>query len=354
MDTNIRSSISPLEAGIQWIPASDPRFTINGLPWFAENQGAFVRLPKRAQGVVRDVVWDLGTMPSGGRVRFKTDSTNLKLRIQHSRPEIAMTNMCAVGVSGIDLYEGPPSKMRYWKSSQPTQPKSTYVWDYFTKLPRQLREFTLYLPVHNDLVLLEIGIDAGAVIQPPTPFRLAKPVVFYGMSITQGACSARPATGYVPTAGRQMGIDVVNLGFAGNGKCDLELIDFIAGLDMACFVNDCVPNMKMEEMQARYASFHEKIRARHPDLPILLMTSFGWAQDNYIPGWCDAQNALAVATWKQFRDHGDKNMHLLDCREIIGLESDHPSVDGVHLTDLGFKRLADAVAAVLQRILNLL
>jgi len=35
------------------------------------------------------------------------------------------------------------------------------------------------------------------------------------------------------------------------------------------------------------------------------------------------------------------------------LEQDYPSVNGVHLTDLGFRQMTDGVAPVLKRILHL-
>lgn len=354
LDENFKDKNPKILDGLQWILAADPRFTVNGLPWFHENGGDFFRLPKRAKGVVREPVWELGTMPSGGRIRFKTDSTTLKLRIQHSRAEIAMVHMCAVGMSGIDLYEGPPSRMVYWNSSKQIVPKEPYVAQYFEKLPKKMREFTLYLPTYNDLVLLEIGLDVGAKIARPTAFRLKKPVVVYGTSITQGGCASRGANGFVPLLGRMLGVDVINLGFSGNGKSDLEVADIINEIDSACFVNDCIANMGIEDMKARYVEFNEKIRAKRPTLPILFMTSICWAGANIQnQPWLTETNQFVIDTYNRFRKRGDKNAHLLDCRKIIGIDPDHPSVDGCHLTDLGYKRMADGVAPVLKRILKL-
>ena len=51
-----------------------------------------------------------------------------------------------------------------------------------------------------------------------TPFRTAKPVVFYGTSITQGGCASRSGMSYQAILGRQLNLDFVNLGFSGNGK----------------------------------------------------------------------------------------------------------------------------------------
>ena len=354
LDPNFSSQAPKIEEGLQWIAANDGRFTVNGLAWFKENGGEFIRLPKRVKGVVRGPVWELSLMPSGGRVRFQTDSGNLKLRIQHSRGEVAMLHMCAVGVSGIDLYEGPPHKMVYWGSNKNIQPKVPYVSSYLANLPRKTREFSLYLPTYNDLVLLEIGLDPGAVIEPPSRFRLAAPVVFYGTSITQGGCSSRGANGYVPVVGRMLGVDVINLGFSGNGQSDPEIAPLLAEIEASCYVNDCIANMSLDQMKERYAAFNETIRSKRPTTPILLMTSSRRAGENYIPSPQEEEkNAIVRTTFNQFRKRGDKNVHLLDCRKIIGFDPDHPSVDGAHLTDLGFKRLADGVALALGKVLAL-
>ena len=134
------------------------------------------------------------------------------------------------------------------------------------------------------------------------------------------------------------------------------MADFIAEIDMACFVNDCVGNMSLKLMNERYAAFNQKIRARCPRLPILLMTFIRRAEEQYQPELAkiaDDRNAVVFRTFKEFRKRGDRNVHLLECRDLIGFQADHPSVDGAHLSDLGFWRLANEVAPKLKMILNL-
>lgn len=350
LDKNFQTTPVTTEDGIAWFTVDKPPFAVDGLPWFKENGGAFYRLPLRAKGTVREALWELGMRPSGGRVRFKTDSPTLRIRAEHSRG-LAMSHMCAVGVSGVDLYEGPPHKMTYWNSSRPTVEKAPYVVSFFADRPKKLREFTLYLPTYNDLTRLEIGVAADAKLAAPSPYRRKKPVVFYGTSVTQGGCSSRAGTGWVPVVGRQLGLDVVNLGFSGNGWCDMELIPFLDELAMDCLVIDPVGNLGLERIE-RFAPFVEAIRARRPKLPLVLMTFFRQASEHYRgdQGW-DEVNARVIETYRRLRRGGDQNVHLIETRKFVGLEADHPSVDGVHLTDLGFKMMADGVAPVLRKIL---
>jgi len=354
LDKNFQAAPLKTEEGFTWFTVDQAPFVVVGLLWFKENGGEFNRLPKRAKGVVRDALWELGTMPSGGRVRFKTDSPTLRVRVRHSRPEIAMVHMCAVGMSGIDVYEGPPKRMTYWTSTKAIVPKETYVTQFFNDLPKKLREFTLYFPTYNDLVQFEVGVVAGSTLAAPTAYRLKKPVVFYGTSVTQGGCSSRVATGFVPLVGRKLGINVVNLGFSGNGRCDPELVPLLNEIDMACLVVDPVCNMGPDLMKTSFAPFLNGIRARWPKLPLVLMTTFRFAQENFAlkPRWHEASD-IAVATYRQMRRQGDKNVHLIECRKFFGAGPDHPSVDGVHLTDVGFEKMANGVAPVLKKILRL-
>ena len=356
LDKNFRAAPAKTEEGIAWHTVNTAPFAVDGLPWFQENGGAFYRLPKRAQSSLREALWELGTMPSGGRVRFKTDSPILQARVQHSRGDVglAMPHMCAVAVSGLDLYEGPPRKMTFWTSTRPGHAADPYIVTLVADLPKKLREFTIYLPTYNDLVRFQIGLAPGARLAAPSPYRKKTPVVFYGTSVTQGGCSSRSANGFVSVVGRLLGIDVVNLGFSGNGQCDPELVPLLDEIDMACLVVDCVANMGLARMQTGYGPFLAALRARRPKLPWVLMTFFRSANELYRGSReSDAMNAIVLRTYRQMCRQGDRNVYLLDARKMIGCEQNHPSVDGVHLTDLGFQKMADGVAPLLKRILRL-
>ncbi|MCG3149412.1 MAG: hypothetical protein PCFJNLEI_02873 [Verrucomicrobiae bacterium] len=355
LDPNFQAAPTAIVGGIAWFTVNHPPFVVDGLPWFKENGGEFYRLPKRAKGIVRKALWDLGTMPTSGRVRFKTDSTAIHTRVQHSRPELGTPLMCSVATSGLDLYEGPPHRMTYWSSNHPTEPKAPYVTPFFFEpLTKKLREYTIYLPTYNDLVRFEIGLVPGAKLAAPSGYRRQKPVVFYGTSVTQGGCCSRGANGFVPLIGRRLGLNVINLGFSGNAFCDLALVPLLDEIDMACLVVDPVVNMGWERMQKDYIPFLQAIRARRPKLPLVLMTQFRFAHESYMnPHRWDSASDSAVQTYRQMRRAGDRNVHLIECRKFITPGPDHPSVDGIHLTDLGFEKMANGIAPILKKVLKL-
>jgi hypothetical protein len=59
---------------------------------------------------------------------------------------------------------------------------------------RALREFTFYLPMDAKLKSLEVAMDSDATIEPPSPFKINKPIVFYGTSFIQGGCASRASS----------------------------------------------------------------------------------------------------------------------------------------------------------------
>src|SRR6185437_3810729 len=70
-------------SALQWLPITSPHLEVDGLPWFAENGGDLSRLPIKRKDNYRKAVWDLAQHPSGGRIRFATNSTTLAIRLEY-------------------------------------------------------------------------------------------------------------------------------------------------------------------------------------------------------------------------------------------------------------------------------
>src|SRR5512141_1677754 len=88
---------------LTWITPPDARLEVDGLPWYQENGGEWFRLPVRLKDGLPKEVWSLGQSPSGGRIRFRTDSSRLTIRLEYGSPP-NMANMHAFGQTGVDLY----------------------------------------------------------------------------------------------------------------------------------------------------------------------------------------------------------------------------------------------------------
>src|SRR5713101_7894797 len=91
------------ELPLRWLQLPNAQMEIDGLPWYGENGGELFRLPARLKDTYRKPVWDLAQSPSGGRIRFRTNSTVLAIRLEYPEPP-SMKNMHAFGQTGVDLY----------------------------------------------------------------------------------------------------------------------------------------------------------------------------------------------------------------------------------------------------------
>ena len=89
----------------------------------------------------------------------------------------------------------------------------------------RLREYGLYLPLYNGVESLKIGVSM--LRRLPGSRRDAKPVVFYGTSITHGGCASRPGMVHTAILGRRLDRPVVNLGFSGNGRMDAAVGEYL-------------------------------------------------------------------------------------------------------------------------------
>lgn len=339
---------------MRWIQATDTRLQVDGLPWFAENERRFLRLPMRGQTRVRPEIWDLAEMPSGGVVRFRSNTTAVTLRVAHAKP-VQMWNMPASGYYGIDIYVNEGGGPRYWGSTRPTTTDLAYETEIFADITPAEREYILYLPTYSTLERLEIGLSDGATLLPPSPYALPKPVVFYGSSITQGGCATRPGNGYVPTLGRLLHVEVVNEGYSGNGLGEPEVAELLSEIDAACFVLDFHCNVTtVDGLQQVHAPFYRTLRAAHPDMPILILSMLALPLELHNKATLQkrlGQTAVLRATYEEAVRNGDRNVHFFDGAWLLTPDSAGAFVDGIHPTDLGFATMAERLAPVLHSIL---
>jgi len=352
---SLLAQVPPSETSLRWIELVNPQLQVNGLPWYSENGGKLFRLPERLKDTYRKPVWELAQSPSGGRIRFRTDSPTLAIRLEYPSPPPDDTSMHAFGQAGVDLYIG----QVYWGTV--TADKSAKAGKVFEHCyfdlggrPRIEREITLYLPLYMPVKVLALGVDAQATMRPPRAFALAKPVVFYGTSITQGGCASRPGMAYQAILGRRLNLDFVNLGFSGNGKGEPEVAQTAAANDAAAFVLDFAQNnQSVAALQQVYAPFIETLRAKHPDTPILAITPIYSASELLDSVRNEGMRGLIRNVVSRRIADGDRNLQLVEGTDLLGPSRGDGLVDGTHPNDLGFEWMAEGLATRLAQVLGL-
>jgi hypothetical protein len=327
--------------------------------WGVEGKGwtdtlkYFDRLPARAENKVPKPVWSLSRNSAGMLVRFKTDATEIWTDHAVTSSNLAIPNMTAIGVSGLDLYAD--DEQGNWKWLAVTKPSAQQMRGQMIGgiLPGE-RAYTLYLPLYNGTESLQIGVPEGAQFEPISP-RKDKPIVFYGTSITHGASASRPGMPHPAILGRRLKAPVINLGFSGNGRMEKEVGDFLIELDPSVYVVDCLPNMGGPEVEARAEPLVRQLRAARPQTPIVLVEDRTYANTPFLPN-NQKRHAASRAALKKAYDTlqaaGFDKLYYIPGESLLGADRED-TTDGSHPSDLGFFRQADAFEPVLRKALGL-
>jgi len=348
---------SPLLAGpisfdekssLQWADVRDWGLEGRG---FNDTESYFDRLPARAKGVVRDDVWSLSRHSAGMAVHFRTDATEIHVDYGVTSSNLAMPHMPATGVSGLDLYAKDSDGRSKWVTvlaPKAQQSKQKLI----SGLAPGERDYSIYLPLYNGTEFLKIGVADGAKFQPIAP-RAAKPIVFYGTSITHGACASRPGMPHPAIIGRRLDMPVINLGFSGNGRMEAEVGQFLIELDPSVYVIDCLPNMTADEVTARAQALVKQLRTAHPRTPIVLVEDRSYAGSWLITSQRnrnEASRKAFKAEYQKLLDAGVEGLSYIHGDTLLGDDRDD-TTDGSHPSDLGFQRHADAFEPVLRQAL---
>ncbi|MGB0582082.1 MAG: SGNH/GDSL hydrolase family protein [Limisphaerales bacterium] len=338
-------------AKIKWHDMKD--FGIEGRA-FDDTEVFYDRLPARAKKLVRTAVWNLSRDSAGMAVRFTSDATTIQARWELKDAGLDMPHMPATGVSGLDLYvKGDDGKWRWVANGRPTKyPINTSTL--INAIPAVSREYLVYLPLYNGVRKLEIGIpDSSKITKAPAyPKSKRKPLLFYGTSITHGACASRPGMTHSAMLGRRFGRPIVNLGFSGNGRMEIEVARLIAEVDAAVYIIDCLPNIDAKTTAARTEPLVKFLREKRPDTPILLVEDRNYSDSHLISAKRkrnETSQAALKTAYENLKEAGVKKLYYLEGKNMLGDDHDG-TVDSSHPNDLGFWRQANHFEKALHQI----
>jgi len=337
-------------ADAQHVAFPDARIVVNGLHWFEEDKPVLRRLPARLKDSFRPAVWNLAQQPSGGRLRFKTDSS--RVGILAANPGTGtMHHMTTIGQSGLDLY----LNGEYLGSAWPDKDgKIAKEWS--VGKSGEPREITLYLPLYKGIAIKELVLDKEAKIEAPKAFAVAKPVVHYGSSITQGGCAENPGLSAQAIVSRWLNVDFINLGFSGNGLGEPAVAQAVAEIDASAYVLDYWGNPSAQVYRDTLPGFVDTLRAKHPQTPILVTSPYYFSAEAVSPGLKatqDEKRGIAREFVEARRKAGDAKISFVDGLEMLSREHADGLVDGVHANSIGFHFCAKGLEPHLRKALDL-
>ena len=350
VDKNMMSG-TPDADGLVWRNIKSAPFEIYGL-YDPCAEGDFRRMPDDVAAATNNGVKRNARHTAGGRVRFTTDSRRIALRV--SMPYVTKySHMALTGSSSFDIYEDTDIGSRYVGVYKPAADITTGFEMTFTLPDRRVRSLTLNFPLYSPVSSVEIGLDADSVLSEGKKYTGTHlPVVFYGSSIPQGACASRPGLAYQAVISRRLDVDFINLGFSGNARAELPIVEYMASLPMSAFVSDYDHNAPtVEHLANTHCRMYQIIREKNPTIPYIMLSRPDFA--SHAEGDSEKRRRVIEDTFRYARSQGDTRVWYIDGEGIYrGAEIDACTVDLDHPTDLGFMKMADAIGRILRRAMR--
>ena len=299
-----------------------------------------VRMPDETAKTVSPNVRSLVRCTSGGRLRFVTDSAYLKIDV--TLEEEAPNSAISVVVDGaFNAHAGPIG----YEAKE---------WDGEFDLGRAgvKKTVTVFLPRTGHPTRVVLSLPDDATVERAAPYKVEKPIAYYGSSITMGAICTSPAKCYTALVSERLGADHVNLGFGGSAMGEREMAEYIASLDISAFVMDYEHNAPtLDHLRATHKPFFGIIRKAKPDLPILIISRPDTDQDFMR---CYGGRRIIMDTFHSALDDGDRYVDFIDGSFLWGNYDRHlcRCEDLCHPNDEGFARTADVVAPRLAALMK--
>lgn len=320
----------------------------------------YSRMPQCMQDSCRENQWWLYNHSAGIGIRFATNSKRIAAQYNLIN-NFHMQHMAMTGIKGTDLYylNEETNRWEYVNTARPQEKdgKADSIQSklFVENLDGEMHEYMLYLPLYDGVNWVQIGVDSTAtLVQPRVDNPRKGKIVFYGTSIMQGGCASR--TGMVATSmiQRDLGVECVNLGTSGEGKMDFAIARAMATIDdVLCYVVDPVPNCTEMMCDTLTYDFVSILRRLRPDVPIIMVEgiTYPYARHNsFFRDYLPKKNAAFRRNYERMKEENPVGLYYVPTDGLVG-EDMEGTVDGIHLTDLGFRAYADIVERYIEQVL---
>lgn len=340
------------DATTDWYQFSHESFDTYGLVKPEEDGIVSRRMPRAVAETVDESVIFQSTFGAGGRIRFSTDSAYVALKVEYDFGQVATVNNHCLAY-GFALYRLEAGKEIYVAVYRPNKfDYKTLEIKQNTYRGGQMTDYTLYMPCFAGIKSLQIGMEKGSTLAGGAAYRNDKPVVFYGSSITHGAAASHPGNTYESFISQRYNLDYRNLGFAGRAKGEKTVAEFMAQLPMCLFVSDYDYNAPTaEHLEKTHYPLYETIRAKHPDIPYIMISHPVPYPRTQEP--CP-RKAVIWESYQRAKAAGDENVYFIDGETLFeGEHREACTADNTHPNDLGFYRMSRVIGDVIEKVLNL-
>lgn len=325
IDKNMQDSQKGEQANVKYLNLNNEY--LRGVAF----HNGFNRLDK--DDFVSENVKALQKHTSGVNITFTTNSSFIKIKARLDGASY-MAHMTAVGQIGFDLYVKIKNKWIFISTTKIN--KAEYEVMLLDKLPKESREYRLYFPLYMGVNEAKLGIEDSATITFFKPKQ--EKVVIYGTSISQGGCATRPGMSYTNILDRMLDYEFINLGFSGSAHLELEMAEILNRIDAKYLILEVEANNTKEGLMRKLPPFLETLITPN----IILISHFPLPK-----ALIDHNLEQDLSELRAFQKQMPK-VTFVDGAKMLQDLGYEETVDGTHLTDLGFYMLAQRLKPYLE------
>jgi len=341
---------------IYYDPKISDKFSVYGLNWFSKDK-RYDRLPVYFDETIAKVSENVNFLKhstSGVHVAFFSNTKNISIKASLSYYQ-NMYHMAFCGQEGFDLYAGDDVKsLKFLNTSYKSIMDKTYDYKLLDNKDVGYKLFVIYFPLYSGVEEFSVGIDDDAEIQPAEGIYDKKKIVFYGTSITQGACSIRPGLAYTNSLSRRFGKEVLNFGFSGSGKGEKEMAEVISTVsDTELFVLEYEANVELSELKSTLNPFIDILREKYPDTPVIVASKTWFTRELTFESERKKQQRFVDFQKKTVKERKAKgeNIYFYNGHKLFGKYPEEALVDGIHPNDIGVLMITENYEKLIKSLL---
>lgn len=323
-DTAIERTVSPFLRGRAWPPGA-------GVAYPRADPADFARLPIDT--------WGTAQLPVGVRIEFVGDAPSVTVGYRTETDDL--------GYRG----DGAGRSFTLWIDGQVDE-QPAVLGQGVVELRAGARPADLpgivYLPEGMRPTITSITSTAGSIAPPPTQPRW----LAYGDSIAEGWIASTPALAWPAVAGRDQGLDVCNLGYAGSARGEIVSAEHLASIPADVISISHGTNCwtrtphSAAMMRANTHAFLEVVRQGHPTTPIVVASPVLRPDAEATPNRLGATLVDLRAAIEEVVEEriaaGDARLRLVRGAALLTAEQ---LADGIHPGDEGHALLAATIGA---------
>jgi len=343
-DKNLVVEKAVFDESFSFYDISESPFKLYGNCKEAEN--VYARMPEKIAATVSPGVSQSSQRSAGVRCRFSTNSKRIGIKASYKLCSQAVTQS-ALSAKGFDVYVNG----EYYVSLRPQPDMENYYEQLVPIGDGDEKDIILYFPYHSVPEKIIIALDKDATVGKGKEYKHTVPVVFYGSSITQGFCVARPGNIYSSMISRKLDTDFINLGFAGVCRGEKQMAEYIGSLKKSVIVCEYDHNEPdFDSLNKKHLDFYKNLREADSTTPIIFTSS---PNKRYNQEIMYPRMKVVEATYKYAIGNGDKNVYFINGQELYPEElRSECSADAVHPNDLGSHFMAEKISAIIKNLIE--